>query len=199
MLCFVFVGLPCQTRVISGVPGELVGVIGLYSQPVLNGSTIDKGTTQKHREIVERKRERLHGTQKRLRGSIDSPRRISGLPKKDHKLYSRQFANVEFSSSSQSCSLRLSGFALTNICFAMAFLGTYQIYFVECGPIAIRIAKLRLTGRLQTGRCQKRCVDETIITRVTHIFSSRIVDTGLTVVVRPKSRPENDYVKFPFY
>jgi hypothetical protein len=42
MFCFVFVGLPYHTRVISGVAGKPVVVIGLYSQPVFNGSTIDK-------------------------------------------------------------------------------------------------------------------------------------------------------------
>jgi hypothetical protein len=63
---FRFCTFTTPTRVISGVAVQLVGLTGLYSQPVLNHPIIDKGTTQIHRDIKERKRKRLYGILKSL-------------------------------------------------------------------------------------------------------------------------------------
>jgi len=59
---FVFVGLPLRTRLIFGVAVGLVGLTGLYLQPVLHRFKLDKGTAQRHREIVDEERKRQRGS-----------------------------------------------------------------------------------------------------------------------------------------
>lgn len=57
-MVFRFLGLPRRTRLIFGVSVGLVGLTGLYLQPILNRFKLDRGTAQRHREIVEEERTR---------------------------------------------------------------------------------------------------------------------------------------------
>jgi len=57
-MLFGLLGLPRRTRLMFGVAVGLVGLTGLYLQPLLNRFKIDRGTAQRHREIVEEERKR---------------------------------------------------------------------------------------------------------------------------------------------
>jgi len=109
--------------------------------PSSMGFIIDKGTAQRYREIVDEERKhkrRPHGVI-RLTDFVDSLRLIIGLRRRSGNYSSVIFRNVEVGSSSQSCSLRPSSFALTNIClFQELSLRVSNLPWLECGCIVIR-------------------------------------------------------------
>ena len=179
----------CQTRVIFGIGWPDWPLLAT----VLNRFRIDKGTVQRHREIVDEERKhkrRPHGVIKRLTDFVDSLRLIIGLRRRSGNYSSVILRNVEVGSSSQSCSLRPSSFALTNICLLQELsLRVSNLPRLECGCIVIRTtttARSTTTCDLRAG-CKMEiisstCVDETFVTSFMHTSPSRIIDTGLAVV-----------------